>query len=134
MGFNCLKTRATPSRQFTFYHYIPRNSWYSFYQHRKDESLSRPWSHPMNLTTGPRDWESSDLRTTTITVFLISNTVVPNPYSHSATFNPQSFAPLSLALIPFKICPSLIFKYFMSFKYVLVLIRQCVNSSSTGMF
>ena len=32
MGFNCLKARGTSRRQFTFYHYVPRNSWYSFYQ------------------------------------------------------------------------------------------------------
>ena len=48
-GFNCLKARATSRRQFTFYHYIPRNSWYSFYRPRKYERLSRPWSHPVVL-------------------------------------------------------------------------------------
>ena len=37
------------------------------------------------------------IRTTTTTKFLISNTVVLNPYSHS-TFDPQSFAPLHLYL------------------------------------
>ena len=52
MGFNCLKARATSRRQFTFYHYFPRNSWYSFYQHRKDERLSQPWSHPVVLNMG----------------------------------------------------------------------------------
>ena len=35
------------------------------------------------------------IRTTTIGVLLISNTVVPNPCSHSAAFDPQSFASLS---------------------------------------
>ena len=29
MGFNCLKARATSRRQFTFYHLVPRNLWYS---------------------------------------------------------------------------------------------------------
>ena len=29
MGFNCLKATATSRRQFTFYHSVPRNSWYS---------------------------------------------------------------------------------------------------------
>ena len=43
MGFNCLKATATSRRQFTFYHSVPRNSWYSFY---------RPWSHPVVLNTG----------------------------------------------------------------------------------
>ena len=38
-----------------------QNSRYSFYQPRKDERLSRPWSHPVVLNTGPLDWESSAL-------------------------------------------------------------------------
>ena len=62
MRFNCLKARATSRRQFTFYE-VPRNSWYSFYQPRKDERLSRPWSHPVVLNTGPLDWQSSALNT-----------------------------------------------------------------------
>ena len=45
MGFNCLKATATSRRQFTFYHSVPRNSWYSFYRPRKDERLSQPWNH-----------------------------------------------------------------------------------------
>ena len=61
IGFNCLKAAATSRRQFTFYHSFPRNSWYSFYWPRKDERLSRPWSHPVVLNTGPLDWESSTL-------------------------------------------------------------------------
>ena len=63
MGFNCLKATATSRRQFTFYHSVPRNSWYSFYRPRKYERLSRPWSHPVVLITGPLDWESSTLTT-----------------------------------------------------------------------
>ena len=63
MGFNCLKARVTSRRQFTFYHSVPRNSWYSFYRPRKDERLSRPWSHPVVLNTGPLDWKSSTLTT-----------------------------------------------------------------------
>ena len=47
MGFNCLKASSTSRRQFTFYHEVPRCSWYSFYRPWKDERLSRPWSHPM---------------------------------------------------------------------------------------
>ena len=53
MVFNCLKVTATLSRQFTFYHSVPRNSWYSFYRPRKDERLIRSWSHPVVLNTGP---------------------------------------------------------------------------------
>ena len=30
---------------------------------RKDERLSRPWSHPVVLNTGPLDWQSSTLTT-----------------------------------------------------------------------
>ena len=55
--------RATSRRQFTFYQSVPRNSWYSFYRPQKDEKLSRPWSHPVVLNTGPLDWESSTLTT-----------------------------------------------------------------------
>ena len=38
--------RVTTSRQCTFYHFVPRNPWYSFDQPQKGERLSRPWSHP----------------------------------------------------------------------------------------
>ena len=55
--------RASTRRQFTFYHKVPRNSWYSFDRPRMDERLSRPWSDPMVLITGPLDWESSALTT-----------------------------------------------------------------------
>ena len=59
MGFNCIKARATLRRQFTFYHEVPRNFWYSFYWPQKDERLSWPWTHPVVLKMGPMDWESS---------------------------------------------------------------------------
>ena len=52
--------RATTRRQFTFYHSVPKNSWYPFDQPRKDERLTRPWSHTVVLNTGPLDWESSN--------------------------------------------------------------------------
>ena len=47
MGFNCLKATATSRRQFTFYHSVPRNSWYSFHRPQKDERLSRPCSQEL---------------------------------------------------------------------------------------
>ena len=50
--------RATTGKQFTFYHEVPRNSWYSFDRPQKDERLSRPWNHPVVLNTTPLDWES----------------------------------------------------------------------------
>ena len=52
MGFNYLKVRAPLRRQFTFYHWVPRNFWYSFDRPRKDERLSQPWSYPVVLNTG----------------------------------------------------------------------------------
>ena len=54
---------ATSRRQFTFYHSVPRNSWYSFYWPWKDEMLSQPWSHLVILNMRPLDWESSTLTT-----------------------------------------------------------------------
>ena len=63
MRFNCLKATATSRRQFTFYRSVPRNSWSSFYRPRKDERLSRPWSHPVVLNMGLLDWKSSTLTT-----------------------------------------------------------------------
>ena len=45
------EVRATSRRQFTFYHKVPRNSWYSFYRTQKDEGLSQPWSHTLVLNT-----------------------------------------------------------------------------------
>ena len=53
MGFNCLKARATSRRQFTFYHEVPRNFWYSYCQPWEDERLTQPWSHPVVLNTEP---------------------------------------------------------------------------------
>ena len=38
-----------------------QNSWYSFYQRRKDKGLSRPWSHPVILNMRPLDQKSSAL-------------------------------------------------------------------------
>ena len=53
IGFNCLKATATSRGQLTFYHSVPRISWYSVYRPRKDERLSRPWRHPVVLNTDP---------------------------------------------------------------------------------
>ena len=50
--------RVTSRRQFTFCHQVLRKSWYSFDWSLKDEGLSRPWSHPVVLNTGPLNWES----------------------------------------------------------------------------
>ena len=72
MGFNCLKATVTSRRQFTFYHSVPRNSWYSFYRPWIDERLSRPWSHQVVLNTGLLDWESSALTTRRIKAYKIS--------------------------------------------------------------
>ena len=64
MEFHYLKaTRATTRRQFTFYHYVSRNSWYIFDWPQRDERLSRFQRHPVILNTGPLNWESSTLTT-----------------------------------------------------------------------
>ena len=55
--------RATTTWQFTLYHQVPRNSWYSFDRPRKGERLSRPWSYPVFLNTGPLNFESRGLTT-----------------------------------------------------------------------
>ena len=46
-------------------------------------------------TTFHRPLWFKKIRKTTSAAFLISNTVVPNPYSHSIAFNSQSFTLLS---------------------------------------
>ena len=59
----CQGYRATSMRQFTFYHQVPRKSWYSFDRPQKDERVSRPWSHPVVLNMGPLNWKYSTLTT-----------------------------------------------------------------------
>ena len=55
--------RATTRRQFTFYHSVPRSSWYSFNLPWKDERLSWPQSHPVVLNPGSLDCKPSALIT-----------------------------------------------------------------------
>ena len=55
--------RATTRREFNFYQYVPRNSWYSFDGPWKNERPSRIWSHSVVLNAGPLDWEVSVLTT-----------------------------------------------------------------------
>ena len=103
MGFNCLKATASSSRQFTFYHSFPRNSWYSFHRPQKVERLSRPWSHPVVLNTGPLDWESSALTTRPLQLInsrytikskfintKSSNVNLPPVFNHWFTFSSDS--------------------------------------------
>ena len=52
MGFNCLKARVTSGRQFTFYHSVPINFWYSFYRPRKDERLESILELPSGIEHG----------------------------------------------------------------------------------
>ena len=58
--------RATTRRQFTFYHSVPRSSWYLINSPRKDKRMNWPWSHPAVLNQGLLHWEASALTTTTI--------------------------------------------------------------------
>ena len=64
-GWGSTASRLQPLRggSLLFTNSVPRKSWYSFYRPRKDERLSRPWSHPVVLNTGPLDWELSTLTT-----------------------------------------------------------------------
>ena len=62
MGLNCIKpTKATTSRQFTFYHSVPSTFWHWFSWPQKDERLRLPRSYPAVLNLEPLDWESSTL-------------------------------------------------------------------------
>ena len=80
MGFNCLKVTYSHFEEAVYFleiqNSVPRNSWYSFYQPRNDERLSRPWSHPVVLNTGPLDWESSALTTRPLAIQSICYQIV----------------------------------------------------------
>ena len=79
-GVNCLKATATSRRQFTIYHSVPRNSWYSFYWPWKDERLSRPWTHPVVLITGQLKGKSWGTVITCIFILLVrTHNSVPYP-------------------------------------------------------
>ena len=57
-GSTVSKLRAITRRQFTFL-----SSWYSFDRRRKEERLSRLWSHPVALNPEALDWDYSVLTT-----------------------------------------------------------------------
>ena len=61
MGFNCLKAIATLRRQFTFYHSVPRNSWYSFYRPQKDEKAETTLEPPSGFELGTSGLEMQRL-------------------------------------------------------------------------
>ena len=54
MRFNCLRLEQLRGESLLFTTKFPE---------RKDERLSRYWSHPVVLNTGPLDWEFSNLTT-----------------------------------------------------------------------
>ena len=54
---------ATTRSHFTFYHQVPRRSWYSLDWSRRDERPSWPLSHPVVLSSGALDRNSSALTT-----------------------------------------------------------------------
>ena len=58
------------SRLQSHSHSLPRSPWYLLDQPRKDEKLSWPWSHPVDLNPEPLDWESSTLTTKPFTCML----------------------------------------------------------------
>ena len=85
MGFNWPKASATSRRQFAFYHYVPKHSWYSFYRPRKNEGLGRPWSHPWSHPvshTGPLDWKASVLTTKSCTKANMETSFLVYVYKH----------------------------------------------------
>ena len=55
--------RATKRRQLTCHQSVTKSTWYPFCQPRKDERLSRPWRHSVDLNPVPQDWESGILTT-----------------------------------------------------------------------
>ena len=65
--------RAITRREFTFYHSVPRNSWYPFELPRKDERLTRPWSHAVAFNARPLDRGSSALTNIPVFPLLIFN-------------------------------------------------------------
>ena len=66
--------RATTKRQFTFYHSVPRSSWYSLNRFHENERQSWLCSHPMVLNSESLDWESSPLSTTSLHQMLSKQT------------------------------------------------------------
>ena len=55
--------RATMRKEFTFYHCVPRNSWYSFDGPQKRERPSQILSNSVVLNVGPLDWKFRALTT-----------------------------------------------------------------------
>ena len=64
-GWDSTASRLQPLRggSLLFTIQLPRNFWYSFNPPWNDESLSRPWNHPVVLNTGSLDWETRALST-----------------------------------------------------------------------
>ena len=78
---------GSSAQQFTFYHYVLRNFWYSFYRPRKDERFSQPWSHPVVLNRGPP--ESSDLTTGSTMLFFKFTMCYKRVYQKSRSRDPR---------------------------------------------
>ena len=55
--------RATTTKQFTFYHLVHRNFWYSFDRPRKEEKAESTLEPPSSFEHRTLDWESSTLTT-----------------------------------------------------------------------
>ena len=64
-GWGSTASRLEPLRGgcLLFTTKFPEVSGTHFVDLGEDERLSRPWSHPVVLNTGPLDWESSALTT-----------------------------------------------------------------------
>ena len=66
MGF-----RATTRRMLTFYPSVPRSSWHSIDQPRKDERLSWPWSQPVVFSPKLNIFSSEKFTTSKIFVVTV---------------------------------------------------------------
>ena len=96
-----------------------------------DENIIENYLSPTQAAYRPLCFKK--IRTTTTTVFLISNKVVLNPYSHSAAFHHHSFRPL----FKFQVCLIDLSQSDIQILYDLQIdngTQQHVNSGWTGIF
>ena len=63
--------KATTRRQFSFYHWVPKSSWYSFDQPRKDKRLSWPCTHPIRQNSTLYSYLCLILKLSKIIIFIL---------------------------------------------------------------
>ena len=127
--------RATTRRQPTFYHWVPRKSWYTFDRPRKDERLSRPWRHSGLLKKGPLDWGSSALATKPDCFCLLIQFMSYSPNIHHLADHlsiyqfrhPRTVPPRFFTLVLFCYCLNYIVKMERWIKQTLSLAMQLLD-------